>query len=106
MNFIKHPIMLNVCQQGENGNTNEMSALNISNSTVNGTIHQYSTPELIDIIVTPDTIEHVYKRHLLIWLNQGNPQPEVYKIVYSRHDGSEKTVFGKYIAPSREQYQF
>jgi hypothetical protein len=34
------------------------------------------------------------------------PQPEVYKVIYSRTDGSEKTIFGSYVPASDESYYF
>ena len=68
--------------------------------------HQYSAPELMDIIVTDKTIEHVYKRYSLIWSGYGNQQPEIYKEVYSRFDGSMKIVQGNYSSPQPEGYYF
>lgn len=74
--------------------------------TTTGTMHQYSFPELIDVIVTPTEVQLVYKRQLMISTGFGIPNPEVYKVVYSRHDGSEKTIFGTYIPASSEGYEF
>ena len=68
--------------------------------------YQYSTPELMGIIITDKTIEHVYKRYCLIWGGYGHQQPEVYKEVYSRFDGSMKIVKGNYSSPQPEGYFF
>ena len=75
-----------------------------STSTTAG--YQYSAPELMDIIVTDKTIEHVYKRYSLIWGGYGHQQPEIYKEVYSRFDGSVKIVQGNYSSPQPEGYYF
>lgn len=74
--------------------------------THTGTNHFYSSPELLDVIVTPSSVELVYKRQLMMSNGFGMPSPEVYKVVYSRHDGSEKTTFGTYVPPSVESYDF
>ena len=66
----------------------------------------YSAPELIDVIVTDTTIEHVYKRQSLIWQGYSQPTPEVYKQVYSRFDGSMKVVKGNYEPATKESYCF
>lgn len=102
-----------------NQKTKEFKIVNSGTSTATGiatggsitgttvsTNFMYSTPELIDTIVTPDSIEMVYKRQLLIWNNVGALMPEVYKVVYSRFDGSEKVVNGNYVSPSPESYYF
>lgn len=75
-------------------------------TTHTGTMHMYSNPVLIDVIVTPTEVQLIYKRQLMMSSGFGMPQPEVYKVAYSRHDGSEKTTFGTYVAPSGEQYYF
>ena len=67
----------------------------------------YSSPELIDTIVTNEAIELVYKRYSLI--TNGlvpAPPPNIYKHVYSRTDGSVKVVDGQYIPAQREYYSF
>jgi hypothetical protein len=67
----------------------------------------YSTPELIDVIVTPTEVQLVYKKQFLIVTNGLTmPQPEVYKVVYSRQDGSEKIIAGHYIPANNESYEF
>ena len=66
----------------------------------------YSTPQLIDVIVNQENIELIYKRQLMVSTGWGMPSPEVYKVVYSRIDGSEKTIFGEYVAPTKESYKF
>lgn len=73
---------------------------------INANIHLYSTPQLIDVIVTPTEVQLIYKRQLMMSNGFGMPQPEVYKVVYSRHDGSEKTIFGTYVPATGESYQF
>lgn len=67
----------------------------------------YSSPELIDTVVTDEAIELVYKRYSLIsnGLGQSAP-PHIYKHVYSRTDGSVKVVDGQYIPAQREYYSF
>ena len=67
----------------------------------------YTSPELIDTIVTDEAIELVYKRYSLIsnGLGQSAP-PHIYKHVYSRTDGSVKVVDGQYIPAQREYYSF
>ena len=66
----------------------------------------YSAPELMDVIVTDTTIEHVYKRTSLIWQGYSQPTPEVYKQVYNRFDGSMKIVQGNYVPATNESYYF
>lgn len=73
---------------------------------INANIHMYSTPQLIDVIVTPTEVQLIYKRQIMMSNGFGMPQPEVYKVVYSRHDGSEKTIFGTYLPATGESYQF
>ena len=75
-------------------------------TTATGSMHMYSNPELIDVIVTPSEVQLIYKRQLMISNGWGMPQPEIYKVVYSRQDGSEKTIFGTYVPPSAESYEF
>jgi hypothetical protein len=69
-------------------------------------INMYSTPELIDVIVTPTEVQLVYKKQSLITTGFTMPQPEVYKVVYSRKDGSEKIIAGHYIPANNESYEF
>lgn len=71
-------------------------------------LNHYSAPVLIDTIVTDETIELVYKRENLIWAGMpaNGRNIEVYKVVYSRFDGSAVIVQGRYIAPSDESYMF
>jgi len=69
-------------------------------------INFYSTPELLDVIVNQENIEIVYKRQSMVYTGYGMPLPEIYKVVYSRIDGSEKTIFGKYIPAQKESYKF
>lgn len=85
---------------------NTPTGTNYTGTTHTGTLHMYTIPELIDVIVTPSEVQLVYKRQLMMSTGFGMPNPEVYKVVYSRHDGSEKTIFGTYIPPSREGYEF
>jgi len=87
-------------------NISKYIKMGISGTTATGSMHMYSTPELIDVIVTPSEVQLIYKRQLMISNGWGMPQPEVYKVVYSRHDGSEKTIFGTYVPPSSESYEF
>jgi hypothetical protein len=77
----------------------------ISSITTLGMLGNTSTPELIDVIVTEDTIEHVYKRIMY------NPmgvfdKTQVFKKIYGRKDGSEKEVFGEYTPAQPESYYF
>jgi hypothetical protein len=74
--------------------------------TTYSTQHHYTTPELIDYIVTPSSIELVFKRQLMVSFNNGMPNPEVFKVIYSRHDGSEKTIFGTFVPATSESYEF
>jgi hypothetical protein len=74
--------------------------------TIYASQHLYTTPELIDVLATPSEVQLIYKRQLLMSNGWGMPQPEVYKVVYSRHDGSEKTIFGHYIPANNESYEF
>jgi hypothetical protein len=90
----------------------ESNTTTISN-TVNGhtswgtvTHNMYGTPELIDVIVTPSEVQLVYKKQSLITTGLTMPQPEVYKVVYSRQDGSEKIIAGHYIPANKESYEF
>ena len=73
---------------------------------ISGSSYMYTVPELIDVIVTDNTIEHIYKRQLMMSNGFGLPQPEIYKIIFGRHDGSENTVFGRYVEPQEESYEF
>lgn len=66
----------------------------------------YSSPELIDTVVTDTDIELIYKRHSLITSGFGTNTPHVYKHVYSRTDGSVKVVDGTYIPAEKESYSF
>jgi len=77
-----------------------------SNTGNTSSINFYSTPELLDVIVTQENIELVYKRQSMVYTGYGMPLPEIYKVVYSRIDGSEKTIFGKYIPAQKESYKF
>jgi hypothetical protein len=87
-------------------NISKYIKMGISGTTITGSQHMYSTPELIDVIVTPSEVQLIYKRQLMISNGWGMPQPEIYKVVYSRQDGSEKTIFGTYVPPSAESYEF
>jgi hypothetical protein len=66
----------------------------------------YNTPQLVDVIVTPSAVELIYTRQAMVSTGYGFPNPEVYKVVYSRNDGTEKTIFGEYIPATKEQYKF
>lgn len=66
----------------------------------------YSAPRLVDTIVTDKTIELVYQRQSMISSGWGMPNPEVYKEVYSRFDGSKEVVFGKFVPAQSESYEF
>jgi len=81
-------------------------SLERNTETTYSTQHHYTIPELIDYIVTPSFIELVYKRQLMVSFNNGMPNPEVFKVIYSRHDGSEKTIFGRFIPSTSESYEF
>jgi len=74
--------------------------------TTYSTQHHYTIPQLIDYIVTPSSIELVFKRQLMVSFNNGMPLPEVFKVIYGRHDGSEKTIFGTFVPASSESYEF
>lgn len=80
--------------------------LDMTTSTTYSTKHHYSVPELIDYIVSPTAVELVFKRQLMVSFNNGMPNPEVFKIIYSRHDGSEKTIFGTFVPATSESYEF
>jgi hypothetical protein len=69
-------------------------------------INFYSIPELLDVIITKENIEIVYKRQSMVYTGYGMPLPEIYKVVYSRIDGSEKTIFGEYVPAKKESYKF
>ena len=90
------------------GNTVSTTSSGTSNttSTTTATINLYTHPQMLDVIINQTTIEIVYKRQLMISNGFGMPQPEVYKVVYSRLDGSEKTIFGSYVPASNESYYF
>ena len=96
------------------GITGTTTGTNITLTTSSGATnitavnHLYTHPQMLDVIINPDTIEIVYKRQLMITngLLGHLPVPEVYKVVYGRHDGSEKTIFGSYVAASNESYYF
>lgn len=64
----------------------------------------YSSPELISTIVLPDCIKLIYKRQYMASYNWGIPYPEIYAEVYSRTDGSMRTVKGEYIPAQPESY--
>ena len=92
----------------EKANTISNSGVHIAGTagTSWNTLNMYNTPELIDVIVTPTEIQLVYKKQLLITYGLTMPQPEVYKVVYSRQDGSEKIIAGHYIPANNESYEF
>ena len=80
-----------------------------SSYTTTGTAtshNMYSTPVLIDTIVTKDYIELVYKRQYMVSNNWGMPNPEIFKDVYSRHGGDVRRVIGTYIPAQSESYEF
>jgi hypothetical protein len=77
-----------------------------SSSFMANTTNMYSTPELIDTIVTKNTIELVYKKQYLVSNNWGMPNPEVYKEIYSRTDGTMRIEKGTYMPSQDESYQF
>ena len=68
--------------------------------------HMYSTPKLIDTIVTEDTIELVYTRQYQVSNNWGMPNPEVYKEIYSRTDGTMRVEQGRFIPAQADSYDF
>ena len=70
------------------------------------TEHMYSTPKLIDTIVTEDTIELVYTRQYQVSNNWGMPHPEIYKEIYSRTDGTMRIEQGRFIPAQDESYEF
>jgi hypothetical protein len=77
-----------------------------STTTYVSSHNMYSTPILIDTIVTKDYIELVYKRQYMVSNNWGMPNPEIYKDVYSRHGGGVRREIGTYIPPQDESYVF
>jgi hypothetical protein len=77
-----------------------------STTTYVSSHNMYSTPKLIDTIVTKDYIELVYKRQYMVSLGYGMPNPEIYKDVYSRHGGDVRRVIGTYIPEQSESYEF
>jgi hypothetical protein len=42
----------------------------------------------------------------MVSFNNGMPSPEVFKVIYSRNDGSEKTIFGTFVPATSESYYF
>lgn len=66
----------------------------------------FTTPELVDYIVTDDTIELVFKRFYRLVTGVHPSPPQVFKDVYSRRDGSVTRVFGNYVPPKSESYEF
>jgi hypothetical protein len=66
----------------------------------------YSTPVLLDTIVKEDAIELVYKRQYQVSNNWGMTNPEVYKEIYSRTDGTIRVEQGRYIPAEEESYDF
>ena len=91
------------------GTVKSSGALTTSGTTSTGTSFfnsLYSTPKIIDTIINPDTIEVVYSRQYLVANNYGMPNPEIYKEVYSRTDGTMFTVQGTYIPYQNESYEF
>ena len=77
-----------------------------STGTYTSSHNMYSTPVLIDTIVTKDYIELVYKRQYMVSFGYGMPNPEIYKDVYSRHGGDVRRVIGTYIPAQEESYEF
>jgi hypothetical protein len=77
-----------------------------STTTYVSSHNMYSTPVLIDTIVTKDYIELVYKRQYMVSNNLGMPNPEIFKDVYSRHGGDVRRVIGTYIPEQSESYEF
>jgi hypothetical protein len=88
------------------GNTVTTSSGTSNNTFSTTTANLYTHPQMLDVIINQTTIEIVYKRQLMISNGFGMPQPEVYKVVYSRLDGSEKTIFGSYVPACNESYYF
>ena len=66
----------------------------------------YSTPVLLDTIVKEDTIELVYKRQYQVSNGWGMPNPEVYKEIYSRTDGTMRVEQGRFIPAQADSYEF
>ena len=98
-----HKEVLSTGVSGINGNI----TLPISGTTASSYFNSfYSSPELIDTIVTDTTVELVYKRHSLITSGFTTSIPHIYKHVYSRTDGSVKVVDGTYIPAQKEFYSF
>ena len=75
-------------------------------TTFISTATMYSTPELLKAVVKKDYIELIYKRQYMVSNNYGLPSPEIYKDVYSRHDGGVRRVIGTYIPAQSESYEF
>jgi hypothetical protein len=67
---------------------------------------KYSTPELISSIITNETIELVYKIQQLVHKDIETPNPEVYKDIYNRFNGSVRRVIGTYIPVKAESFEF
>ena len=42
----------------------------------------------------------------MVSFNNGMPHPEVFKVIYGRNDGSEKTIFGTFVPATSESYYF
>jgi hypothetical protein len=92
-----------------NSSSATISVSNASTSTVYAPEGFFSTPELIDHYITTDEITFVYKRYSMVSsyvYPAQNPPPQIFKVVYSRHDGSEKQTFGNYIPATPESYEF
>ena len=94
-----------------------LSSANGTAFTMTGTCSfpNYHPPIIIDTIVFNDRIEIVYKCELAVTthytiynFNQANNYPKIYKIIYSRTDGTMQTFEGKYIPPQEieESYEF
>lgn len=97
----------NLVSSSSNNLQGVVVSLGESGTTASGFFESfYSSPELINTIVTDTTVELVYKRHSLIKSGFTDSIPHIYKHVYSRTDGSVKVVDGTYIPAQKEFYSF
>lgn len=82
------------------------TTVTLSNGSVYHSIYKdYGPPFIIDTIVYPDRIEIIYRCQSRVSNNWGSLPDQVYKIIYTISEKSEK-IIGKIIPAQPETYLF
>ena len=72
------------------------SNINVTNGSITSVTYNtnvYTKPKLLNVVEKENTIEVTYSREYLVSDFNGISKPEIYKVIYSRFDGTKEEIY-------------